>query len=272
MEIDKNHKKKALITGASSGIGLAFAKKLALEGYDLVLVARRKNRLEEIQKELESTYSVKVTVISADLTLPEERKKIYQSTLEKDMVFDLVINNAGMGYLAPFLSSNWESHQQMLDLNIMAVTEIAHTFLKPMVERKSGAMVIVASTAAYQILPFFATYGATKSYDYYLAIALYAELKREGVHVMALCPGPTLTEFGGDSMDIQKLAGPFVLTAHQVVHSCWKGLKKKKKEVIPGFWVSLVFFLFSLLPSSLQLWLNYRIFQRSYEKMREKSE
>ncbi|RME74446.1 MAG: SDR family oxidoreductase [Planctomycetota bacterium] len=259
-------KERALITGASAGIGLAFARKLASEGYNLVLVARRKNRLEEIKKELEDSYSVEVQIIQGDLTKEEDRKHIYQETLEKGKDIHLVVNNAGIGSIHRFHQSPWEINQRMIQLNISAVTEIAHTFLQPMVQRKSGAMIIVASTASFQPIPYFTVYGATKAYDYFLAMGLYQELKKDGVHVMALCPGPTITEFGGEEMDIRRMAGFLAFTADRVVEICWKGYKKRKKAVVPGFFNSLGIFVQRFLPASLVLWINAKIFERVYQK------
>jgi short-subunit dehydrogenase len=187
--------KWALVTGASAGIGEAIAVEMAEAGVHLVLTARRRERLDLLAERLRTLHSIQAQVIVADLTLPQAPQQIFDATVGAGLVVDILINNAGFGEYGEFLRSNGERLVQMVQVNCAAVVHLTRLFLPPMVERRRGSVMIVASTAAYQPVPYLATYGATKAFDRMLAEALAEEMKRHGVRVSALCPGPTVSEF-----------------------------------------------------------------------------
>ncbi len=187
--------KWAVVTGASAGIGEAIAVELAEAGVNLVLTARRRERLDLLAERLRSEYSVQAQVIVADLTLPQAPQQIFDATEGAGLQVDVLINNAGFGEYGEFLRSNLEMQLDMVQVNCTAVVHLTRLFLPAMAARRQGAVMIVASTASYQPVPYLATYGATKAFDRMLAEALAEEMKRHGVRVSALCPGPTESEF-----------------------------------------------------------------------------
>lgn len=193
---------RALITGASSGLGEEFARQLAARGVDLVLVARRRDRLEAVAAEL----PVDVEVLPADLTDPGQRATVEARLAAADGPVDLLVNNAGFGAYGPFVDIPVDRYGQMLELNVVALTRLAHAVLPGLLARDRGGIINVASTAAFQPDPFGATYGATKAYVRSLSEALYEEVRGSGVHIMAFCPGVTSTEFqdaaGIDASDV----------------------------------------------------------------------
>lgn len=189
----------ALITGASSGIGAAFARALAQEGYTLVLVARRVERLEALAAELRSAHGVRAEVLPADLLAPGASSTIAQAARDLGLDVDLLINNAGVGIHGAFESATAEDDLRMITLNITSLTELTRAFLPGMLERGRGGILNVASTAAFQPIPYFAVYAATKAYVLSFSEALAEEVGGRGVKVSCLCPGPTETEFNAVS-------------------------------------------------------------------------
>ena len=187
--------KWALVTGASSGIGWAIAEELAAGGTHLVLTARRKQRLAKLRRELRSTYGVQIEVLAADLAEPSTPPEIFAFTEERGITVDLLINNAGVGSYGEFLNSNVECELGIVQVNCSTVIHLTHLYLPGMVERRSGDILIVSSTAAYQGVPYMATYAASKAFDLLFAEALAREVEGYGVRVCALCPGPTTTGF-----------------------------------------------------------------------------
>jgi short-subunit dehydrogenase len=187
--------KWAVVTGASAGIGEAIAVELAEAGVNLVLTARRRERLDLLAERLRSKHSIQTQVIVADLTLPQSPQQIFDATEGAGLQVDVLINNAGFGEYGEFLRSRMEMQLDMVQVNCTAVVHLTRLFLPAMAARRQGAVMIVASTASYQPVPYLATYGATKAFDRMLAEALAEEMKRHGVRVSALCPGPTESEF-----------------------------------------------------------------------------
>jgi hypothetical protein len=187
--------KWAVVTGASAGIGEAIAVELAEAGVNLVLTARRRDRLDVLAQRLSTQHSVQTRVIVADLTLPQAPQQIFDETEGAGLQVDVLINNAGFGEYGEFLRSRMEMQLDMVQVNCAAVVHLCRLFLPAMVARRQGALMIVASTASFQPVPYLATYGATKAFDRMLAEALAEEMKRHGVRVSALCPGPTESEF-----------------------------------------------------------------------------
>jgi uncharacterized protein len=183
----------AVVTGASAGIGDAFARALAAERVNLVLTARREERLRTLATDLEARYGIQTRVIALDLAVDGAPARLAEATADLDVGF--VLNNAGFGVAGRFELGSYERVLEMVRLNCIAVTAVSHLFLPRLAARGRGALVIVASVAGYQPLPFAAVYGATKAFDLMLGEALWAENRGRGVDVLAVSPGPTDTEF-----------------------------------------------------------------------------
>ncbi len=187
--------KTAIITGASNGIGFEFAKILAMNKYDLILVARNESKLDEIKNNFNQTYGVKVYVIACDLCQVGACENFYEQVRRRNLDIDILINNAGIGDWGPFVDSNLEKQEQMLQLNVVALTKLTRLFLPGMVNRHHGRILNVASTAAFQPGPLMSVYFATKAYVLSFSRAIAHELKDTNVSVTCLCPGPTATNF-----------------------------------------------------------------------------
>jgi uncharacterized protein len=185
----------ALITGASSGIGLELAKVHASKGGDLVLVARNKSKLDELKAELENKYKVKVYTIGKDLSVNNSAQEVYEETTKQNIQIDYLMNNAGFGDFGMFVETDWSKELQMINLNITTLTQFTKLYLHDMVKRRSGKIMNVASTAAFQPGPMMAVYFATKAYVLSFSEAVDNEVKDKGVTVTALCPGATESGF-----------------------------------------------------------------------------
>lgn len=242
---------KALVTGASSGIGREMAKILSDMGYDLILVARRKKKLEELKKQL----TTKVTIINLDISSTYNCMKLYDKVKKEDI--DIVINNAGFGLFGEFTETSLDKELDMIDTNIKAVHTLTKLFLKDFKEKDSGYILNVASSAAFLSGPLMSTYYATKGYVLKLTEAIYEELRREdsNVYIGALCPGPVDTEFNDVAnvkFSIQSL------NSHDVAEYAINQMFKRKLIIIPGW--KMKFIIFSrLLPRKLLLRINYNI-------------
>ena len=225
--------KWALVTGASAGIGAALAKELAAGGTYLVLTARRKDRLEELAKELSGKHNVKTEVLVADLADPDAPEKIFAFTKEKGIEIDLLINNAGFGRLGEFPSVEKQRLLDMVQVNCGAVVHLTRLYLPEMMARHRGDVLILASTASFQAVPYISTYAATKAFDLLFAEGLAEEMKPYGIRVCALCPGSTTSEFhavAGQEKFINKAE-----TAEKVAHTGLRALAAGKSYVISGF-------------------------------------
>ena len=187
--------KWALVTGASAGIGWALAEQLAAGGTNLVLTARRRERLEQLAAQLRSQHGVSVEALVADLGRASAPEEIYNVTQGKGIAIELLINNAGFGAYGEFHRIDLARQLEMLQVNTTAVVHLTHLYLLAMIERRCGDILIVASTAAFQGVPYITTYAATKAFDLLFAEALAEEVRRYGIRVCALCPGSTTTEF-----------------------------------------------------------------------------
>lgn len=187
--------KTALITGASSGIGEAFAHILAARDMNLVLVARSEEKLHAIAQALSQQYGIRAEVIPADLCREGAAQEIYRQTQALDIPVDLLVNNAGFGTYGDFETLASEREHQEIMLNVTALVDLTHAFVPAMVERKAGGVINIASIAAFQPLPYHVVYGASKAFVLSFSLALWAEYRTRGVHVVALCPGPTATNF-----------------------------------------------------------------------------
>jgi short-subunit dehydrogenase len=252
MKHDLRRYRTALITGASSGIGEAFAEALARQGLDLILVARSQERLEEVAVRLALAHDRRVEVISADLAKPQPGAALLKKVRALDMDVDLLINNAGFGIAGGnFHENDPARQQQMLALNVGAVMDLTHTFLPAMVERKTGAIINVASLAGFQPTPYLTVYGATKAFVLALSEGLWAEYRSKGIAVLAVCPGPVDTAFFEATGDpgMRDLIPPgTMLTAPQVVSASLKALAQGKSFVVPGAIMKAASLLPRLLP------------------------
>lgn len=193
--MDRWRGKWALITGASAGIGKAIAEQLAAGGANLVLTARRKDRLEQLAGELRGRNGVAVATFPADLTQAGAPDSIFAFTEGRGIAVELLANNAGFGTYGKFQETPLRRQLDMVQVNIAAVIHLTHLYAPQMIARRSGDVLIVASTAGFQGVPYITTYAATKSFDLFFGEALAEELRPYGVRVCVLCPGATETEF-----------------------------------------------------------------------------
>lgn len=224
--------KTALVTGASSGIGKAFAYSLARRGANLILTARTAVRLEEIAREIETLHQVDVQVIPADLSLAESPQHIMDTISARALSVDILINSAGFGKWAEFLGERLETYDSMLALNIDALTRLTYLCLPGMRERGGGGVINVASAAAFQPMPYFAVYAASKAYVLSFTEALAGEYRKTGIRFMALCPGSTATNFGQVAND--KSEGTSFSSPEAVAESALRAFAKGKISHIPG--------------------------------------
>jgi short-subunit dehydrogenase len=232
MAIDKA-RPRALVTGASAGIGEGFAKQLARRGYDLVLVARRKERLDVLAQELGKEHGATCEVIAADLTQDEGVTRVEERLRAGDI--ELLVNNAGFGTFGQFAKLPIERELAEVDLNVRALFRLTHAALGPMVERRRGGIINVASGAAFQPIPYNATYAATKAFVLHLSEGLHEEVKSYGVTVTCLCPGPVKTEFQEVAGINESFMPPFAWEpVDAVVEAALSGLRAGRAIVSPG--------------------------------------
>jgi short-subunit dehydrogenase len=219
----------ALVTGASAGLGAEFARQLSGRGYRLVLAARRKERLEELAAALGNARAVEI-----DLSAKGSTAALVADLESAGESVSLLVNNAGFGAYGRFDESEPERLRQMVDLNCSSLTELCRAFLPSMIKRREGAILNVASTAAFQPGPYMAVYFATKAYVLSLTEALHEEAKPFGVKVSALCPGPTRTEFGSVAGFTSGRFDALGMESEPVVRMGLDGLERNKAVVIPG--------------------------------------
>ena len=223
-----------LITGASSGIGAAFARKLAARGRNVLLVARSEDKLIALCNELGRLTSIRAQYLALDLQDPQAPLQLFEETQKRELEIDMLINNAGFGSMGDFAKLDLQHELEMLKLNITAVVELTHRFLGPMRERKRGTIINVASTAGFQPVPYMATYAATKAFVLSFSEAMWDENRMHGIHVMALCPGVTETNFF-EASGIDRPPMRTVQTAEEVVETALRALSRKKSMVISGW-------------------------------------
>jgi hypothetical protein len=226
----------ALVTGASSGIGLSLARRFAADGHDLVLVARSAGKLDELARELRAANGVGVTVIPADLAKPGAAAELAGELERRGIAVDVLVNNAGYGLFGAFTETDLATELAMIQVNIVALTELTKRLLPAMVARRRGRVLNVASTAAFQPGPLMAVYYATKAYVLSFSEALAEELDGSGVTVTALCPGPTASGFqAAAQLEASKLvAGKKLPDADSVAKVGYDALWKGRRVVIPG--------------------------------------
>ncbi len=228
-------KKVALVTGASAGLGVEFARELSKRGHSIVLVARRKERLEELAAELGNARA-----LALDLSKANAAPKLMADIEANGEVVDLLVNNAGFGLIGPFAELDAKLERQMIDLNVGTLTDLCRAVAPTMIKRTSGGIINVASTAAFQPGPKMAVYFATKAFVLSLTEALHEELRPHGIKVTCLCPGPTRTEFG----DVAGFSGNgmfdrIAMNAAEVVEAGLDGLDSNRAVVVAG-WMNKV--------------------------------
>ena len=245
--------RRALITGASTGLGAAFAEQLAREGCHLVLVARNRARLTELAQRLEKEYRIRAEVFAADLTQPAEQISV-EELVERDTELDMLVNNAGFGTLGRFADLPIEREIEEIELNVVAVVRLTRAALSGMQTRRRGAVINVSSLSAFQAGPYNATYAATKAYLKSFTEALSEELRGSGVSVQVLCPGFTHTEFQERAgLDTSKIPAFAWMTAAQVVAESLAALRRGKVVCVPGLSNRFTAALTRLSPPSLVL-------------------
>ncbi|WP_202743142.1 SDR family NAD(P)-dependent oxidoreductase [Acinetobacter calcoaceticus] len=222
----------ALITGASSGIGKAYAQKLASLGINLILTARSEQKLNDLADELRKKYNVTVEVIVLDLAQPNSAQTLFDEVQARKLSVEILINNAGFGKWTKFLDQSVATYQEMITLNISSVTSLCYLFLSHMLANKKGIMINISSTGAFQPLPYIAVYGASKSYVLQFTEALAGEYASSGVKFLAVCPGNTETNF--TQVANADTSGMKSSTVDDVVSATVAALDKNKPTLVVG--------------------------------------
>lgn len=231
---------RVVITGASSGIGEAFAYNLASQGTNLVIAARRTEQLNELAKKLTEKFHVSVEVLILDLNDADAPSKLLQFATRDGKTVDLLINNAGAGPYRHFIKTPLEDHQKIIQLNLVSLTALCHLFTEHMLTNKTPAYILnVASVASYQAVPRFAVYCATKSYVRIFSEILSYELKDSNVSISCLCPGGTKTEFLETNNQKSKSGDSFLMSPEKVASIGLEGTFAKKPVIIPGLFNKL---------------------------------
>jgi short-subunit dehydrogenase len=243
--------RRAVVTGASAGIGAAFARRLARDGYDLVLVARSHEKLDALAKDLRGKHGVGVEPLPADLT-DAAQLRVVEDVVGSTDALDLLVNNAGFGTSGRFSSLDIDEEEAEIRLNVVAVTRLARSALPAMLARKQGAIINVSSMAAFQPAPYNATYAATKAFVNSLTESLFEEVRGSGVVVQALCPGFTRTDFQQRAqVDVSRIPEMMWMSAEAVVDASLAALQRRELICVPGTQNKLMATLTGALPRSL---------------------
>jgi hypothetical protein len=222
-----------VVTGASSGIGEVFARSLAERGARLVLVARSQEKLLKLSAELRSKYGTPVEVLGLDLSSPDAAKKVFEFTQSRGLSVDILVNNAGFGRQDAFELCDPAECDEMLRVNICAAVALARLFIPGMLQRKKGGVINVSSTAAFQPLPYFALYAASKSFILHFSEALWGEYSGRGINILALCPGHTRTHFHARA-GVEDRHIRFADTPERVVRGALDAFSKGKPTLVSG--------------------------------------
>ena len=242
-------KEIALITGASSGIGYEIAKLFAADKTDLLIVARNEKKLLEIKNEFEDQFKIDVFTVTADLSSNEGIQTVYDAVNTNKLIVSYLVNNAGFGDYGAFIDRRMEKYKEMIQLNIVSLTELSYHFGKEMVKRGKGRILNVASMAGLQPDPNFAVYGATKAYVISISEAIHKEFENTGVSVTVLSPGATASNFMERAdMNSAKLYASGVMASLDVAMEGYNGMMKGKLHVIPGFKNKILGFFSGIMP------------------------
>lgn len=252
-------KHTVLITGASGGIGYELAKIFAKNGHDLVLIARNPDTLFAISEVLRNEHDIRVAAFARDLCDLQQIKEIYDAVKAEGIFVDFLINNAGVGDYGFFADSAWKKNEQMMQLNMSALTYMTYLFLQDMKQHGRGRIMNVASTAAFQPGPFMAIYYASKSYVLFFSEALHMELKKNDITVTTLCPGPTATHFqeAAQLSNSRLVKGKRLPDAASVAEYGFMAMMQGKRLAIPGFMNKVMAVAIRFLPRGVVLRLVY---------------
>ena len=246
----------ALITGASSGIGAALARELAAHGAKLILTARRRDRLEALAAEL-AAKAAETRIVVADLNDPTAPEQIFAATEGAGLVVDILVNNAGLGQYGAFSTSDANQEFSQVRVNCEAVVRLSRLFIPRMVERRRGWMLVLASTASFQPVPYLSTYAATKAFDRFFALGVAAEVARFGVKITALCPGTTESEIF-EVARASVFRSRNLQSAEDVARIAIDALARGQRTIVPKFPNKFVAFLVRFLPVGLITWFVER--------------
>lgn len=227
--------KVSLITGASGGIGEAFARRLAAAGHNLLLVARSKDKLKSLSEEMEAKHKVAAGYIAIDLLNPNADEQLFAETEKRGLDVNLLINNAGFGSMGDFAELDLVRELEMIKLNVSALVALTHRYLRQMRERRSGTIINVASTAGFQPVPFMATYAATKAFVSSFSEAIAEENRSFGIQILALCPGSTKTNFFQAANIDRAIRVKGQETAEDVVETAMNAMNGKRAKVVSGW-------------------------------------
>lgn len=258
--------KTALVTGASSGLGLEFSKLLARDGYNLVIVARDAAKLQQVADELTAQHKITVRVITRDLSAADAGQAIYDELQRDLVVVDVLINNAGYALYGPFIETDLDTEVRMIGTNVTTLTILSKLFARDMVRRRRGRILNVASTAAFAPGPLMAVYYATKAYVLSLSEALANELQGTGVTVTALCPGPTDTGFQQRAQmeELRLVAGRKIAGAAEVAAAGYRAMLKGQTMIIPGLRNQLQTFVTRFSPRTMVAQVVRRMQERTH--------
>ena len=247
----KNNK-IALITGCTSGIGKALSVKFAQQGYNLILVAKNKDKLKELSNHLSQTFRIKSVFIVYGLEKPEAAEYVFHKVQELDLKVDVLVNNAGFNEFGNFIKTSREKEHEMMYLHMFFVTDMMKLFLPLMLGNKQGQILNIGSTGSYISCPYDAVYAATKSYILSASKGINAELKGTGVTITTLCPGSTKTEFAAKAgMEDTLLFKLFVMSPERVADIAYKALMKRKTAVVAGIYNKILVITSYILPNRL---------------------
>jgi short-subunit dehydrogenase len=257
-----------LITGASSGIGEVFARRLAARGRNVLLVARSEDKLITLCNELGRSNSVRAQHLAMDLSKPESPSRLFEEARRRGLTVDTLINNAGFGSFGDFTKLELARELNMIDLNIKSLVELTYRFLPEMRQRKQGAIINVASTAGFQAVPFMATYAATKAFVLSFSEALWEENRPHGIKILALCPGVTDTNFF-EAARGEKPPARAAQSPEDVVDTALRALARGKSHVISGWTNRAMTEAERLVPRSVVTRMAGRMMRGQYDKDNE---
>jgi short-subunit dehydrogenase len=253
----------SLITGASSGIGEAFARRLAALGRNVFLVARSEDKLVTLCNELGREHRVRAQYVALDLSQPDAGERLFAEAEKRGLEIDLLVNNAGFGSMGDFAKLDQARELNMIDLNVKALVDLTYRFLGPMRKRKRGAIINVASTAGFQPVPYMATYAATKAFVLSFSEAIWEENRPYGIEVLALCPGVTETNFF-EAAHGHKPPARAAQTAEEVVDTAMKALGRGKGHVVSGLSNLIMVEAERVVPRSVVVRLAGRMMRKSF--------